>query len=49
MRPYIYPLKNLVGRTGALLETPLPTVSPYRVDRRSVPPPSLGSLAGLAV
>jgi len=41
--------KNLVSRAGALLETPLPTASPYRVDRRGVPSPSLGSLAGLAV
>jgi len=46
---YIYPLKNLVGRTGILLETPLPTASHYGVDRRGVLSPSLGSVAGLAV
>jgi hypothetical protein len=49
VRLYIYPLKNLVGRTEILLETPLPVALPYRVDRRGVSFPSLGSLAGLAV
>jgi len=49
VRLYIYPLKNLVGYIGVLLEISLPIVSPYKVDRRSVLSPSLGSLAGLAV
>jgi hypothetical protein len=49
MRLYIYPLKNLVGYIGALLEIPLPTASPYRVDYCGVPSPGLGSLASLAV
>jgi len=49
VRLYICPLKNLVGYIGALLEIPLPTVLPYRVDYYSVLSPSLGSLASLAV
>ncbi len=49
MRLYIYPLKNLVGYIGVLLEIFLPIVLPYRVDRYSVLSPSLGSLASLVV